>query len=217
VREDDTEPELLDDDFLALQEGAVIAMAVKDLPPLVWRTFPDEHVELSAGGTVATQIQDHEQDEEGEELFAFSHVTTGIELTEGRHYWEVELLSEKYMGSIYIGVSRPNLDLVGDYILSDCNDGWFIGGGSLWGNGEEGDDEAGGFKQGDRVGVLLDLNSGSLLFFKNGVQHSPGYAAGSVTGPVVAAVELVAEDHEVRLHAEVASPQAMRSEECVQE
>jgi hypothetical protein len=29
---------------------------------------------------------------------------------------------------------------------------------------------AGGYKQGDRVGVLLDLDEGSLLFFKNGVQ-----------------------------------------------
>jgi hypothetical protein len=25
--------------------------------------------------------------------------------------------------------------------------------------------------------VLLDLGDGSLRFFKNGVQHSPGYAA----------------------------------------
>jgi hypothetical protein len=56
------------------------------------------------------------------------------------------------------------------------------------------------------VGVLLDLNNGSLLFFKNGVQHGPGYAAGSVTGPVVAAVELGLADDAVRLHADVAFP-----------
>jgi hypothetical protein len=87
---------------------------------------------------VATEILTNAND--------FSHVTTGVELTEGRHYWEVELPLED-VGGIYIGVTRPNL-----------------------------------------VGVLLDLNNGSLLFFKNGVQHGPGYAAGSVTGPVVAAV-----------------------------
>jgi hypothetical protein len=52
VREDDAEPELLDDDLLALEEGAVVAMAVKE-SPLLWRTFPEEHVELSEGGTVA--------------------------------------------------------------------------------------------------------------------------------------------------------------------
>jgi hypothetical protein len=40
------------------------------------------------------------------------------------------------------------------------------------------------------VGMLLDLDSGSLRFFKNGVHHRPGYAAGSATGPVAAAVQM---------------------------
>jgi hypothetical protein len=122
VREDDAEPELLDDDFLALEEGAVVAMAVKELP-LLWRTFPEEYVELSEGGTVATQLKDHElsANEEGEEIYSYSHVTTRVELTEGRHYWEVELLSEN-MGGIFVGVARPNLDPVGDYLLSECTD-----------------------------------------------------------------------------------------------
>jgi hypothetical protein len=53
--------------------------------------------------------------------------------------------------------------------------------------------------QGDRVGVLLDLDNGLLRFFKNGVQHGPGYPAGSVTGPVVAAVQMVNKDSSVRL------------------
>jgi hypothetical protein len=41
------------------------------------------------------------------------------------------------------------------------------------------------------VGVLLDLDNGSLRFFKNGVQHGAGYPAGSVTGPVVHSVRLL--------------------------
>jgi hypothetical protein len=207
VREDDAEPELLDDDTLALDEGAVVAMAVKE-SPLVWRTFPDEYVKLSEDGRLATQLKEHitYQDEEGEEIYAFSHVTTGVELTEGRHYWEVEIPSEDM--SIYFGVSRPNLDPVGDYLLSDCTDGWFTatGSGGLYGSGKEDDDKAGSYNKGDRVGVLLDLNNGSLLFFKNGVQHGPGYAAGSVTGPVVVAVEMGYEGDKVRLHADVAFP-----------
>jgi hypothetical protein len=44
----------------------------------------------------------------------------------------------------------------------------------LYGNGKENSDGAGTCKQGDRVGMLLDLNNGSLRFFKNGVQHRPG-------------------------------------------
>jgi hypothetical protein len=207
VREDDAEPELLDDDSMALEEGALVAMAVKE-SPLLWRTFPDAYVELSEGGTVATQITDHDE-------IDFAHVTTGVEFTKGKHYWEVELLSENPPNSgntrtseIYVGVARPNLDPVGDYILSNCTDSWVIhmGDGYLFGNGDLYDDEAGGYKQGDRVGVLLDLNSGSLLFFKNGVQHGPGFPAGSVEGPVVAVVAFGIRSQAVRLHADVAFP-----------
>jgi hypothetical protein len=198
VREDDAEPELLDDDTMALEEGAVVAMAVKE-EPLGWRTFPEEYVKLSEGRTVATEILDNE--------FDYSHVTTGVELTEGRHYWEVELLSED-LNDIFVGVTRPNLDPVNNYVDGGGPDGWFIGviNVGLWGHDNIGKDPAGPYEQGDRVGVLLDLNNGSLLFFKNGVQHGPGYAAGSVTGPVVAAVELGATDEQVRLHADVAFP-----------
>ena len=71
--------------------------------------------------------------------------------------------------------------------------------GSLCGNGKQDDDAAGGYKKGDRVGVLLDLSDGSLRFFRNGVQHGPGYAAGSMTGPVVAAVQMFNINESVRL------------------
>jgi hypothetical protein len=174
-------------------------MAVRE-PPLVWRTFPEEYVKLSAGGTEATQIITNEDN--------YSHVTTGVELTEGRHFWEVEVLSGD-MGGIYIGVSSPNLYSVECYIEDVCTDGWFISTGyegALFGNGKQDDDKAGSYKQGDCVGVLLDLNNGSLLFFKNGIQHGPGYAAGSVTGPVVAAAEMDAEATLIRLHANAAFP-----------
>ena len=129
----------------------------------------------------------------------WSLTTTEIELTEGKHYWEVELLSENV--GIATGISRPNLDPTGCYISRGCTGGWFIhaGGGGLWGNGKENNDEADAYEQGDRVGVLLDLDNGSLRFFKNGVQHGPGYPAGSVTGPVVAAVHMVNKDTSVRL------------------
>jgi hypothetical protein len=200
VREDDAEPELLDDEDLQLEEGAVVAMAVKDAP-LLWRTFPEEVVELSEGGAVATQFKHNEGEED------YSHVTPGVELTEGRHYWEVELLSEN-MAYTYIGVTRPNLDPEGLYMYSEFTDGWFIriADGTLSGNGKLGEDAAGNCEQGDRVGMLLDLNNGSLLFFKNGVQNGPGYPAGSVSGPVVAAVELGVPGDAVRLHADVAFP-----------
>ena len=103
---------------------------------------------------------------------------------------------------ILIGISRPNLDPAGCYWGRQCTDGWFMhaGIGSLFGNGIGPSlDNAGGYEQGDRVGVLLDLGDGSLRFFRNDAQHGPGYAAGSVTGPVVAAVQMDISNESVRL------------------
>jgi hypothetical protein len=122
--------------------------------------------------------------------------TTEVELTEGKHYWEVELLSES-MSHVYIGISRPNLDPKGCRTDKECTDGWFVeaSDGDLYGNGKPRRHShrrrhAPG-NSGDRVGVLLDLDNGSLRFFKNGAAHGPGYEAGSVTGPVVAAVHMI--------------------------
>jgi hypothetical protein len=102
---------------------------------------------------------------------------------------------------VFIGISRPNLNPTGLYYHQNCTDGWFKNtwDGTLHGNGKEYDDRAAGYKHGDRVGVLLDLGDGSLRFFKNGAQHGSGYAAGSVTGPVVAAVQMYDRNESVRL------------------
>jgi hypothetical protein len=142
---------------------------------------------------VATQTTDEE----------WSLTTTETELTEGKPYWEVELLSENVANimNTFIGISRPNLNPTGSYYSRQCTDGWFIHAdyGTLFGNGKWHDNGAGGYKQGDRVGMLLDLDNGSLRFFKNGVEHGPGYPAGSVIGPVVAAVQMNFKDSSVRL------------------
>jgi hypothetical protein len=161
----------------------------------LWRTYAEDRF-----STVATQTHGGN----------WSLTTTGTELTEGKHYWEVELLSKK-MSNILIGISRPNLDPRGEYFLHECTDGWFIhaNGGTLYGNGKWADDEAGSYKQGDRVGVLLDLDNGSLRFCKNGVQHGPGYPAGSVTGPVEHAVQMLLEDASVRLLPNAEAPADM--------
>jgi hypothetical protein len=189
VREDDAEPELLDDESMLLGDGETVAMAVKE-PPLLWRTFPAGRITLSEDGAVAMLTMQSR----------FSLTTAGTELTEGRHYWEVELLSED-VTNILIGCSRSNLDPTQGYYKIDCTDCWFIecSIGGLWGNGKNYDDPAGPYTQGDRVGMLLDLNDGSLRFFENGVQHGPGYPAGSVTGPVVHAAQMLNVGASVRL------------------
>jgi hypothetical protein len=80
-------------------------------------------------------------------------------------------------------------------------DAWFINSctGALLGNGKYAEDVAGRYKQGDRVGILLDLDDGSLRFFKNGVEDGPGYPSGSVTGPLVHAMQTFCAITTVRL------------------
>jgi hypothetical protein len=193
VREDDAEPEPLDDDATELGDREIVAMAVKE-PPLVWRTFDEEKVALSEGGAVATKTDDNFNNHDS------TLVTSGVELTAGKHYWEMEILNDDE-GSTCFGVTRPNLDPDDDYSLTACTDGWFMlpADGSLWGNGKQNDEIAGIIDDGERVGVLLDLDEGLLRFFKNGVQHGPGYPAGSVTGPVVCAVQIYSTGTCVRL------------------
>jgi hypothetical protein len=186
VREDDAEPELLDEESMVLGDGDMVTMAVKEEAPLLWRTFAADRVTLSEDGAVAAKMYLRSRRSQQGKLDAL--VTSEVELTEGRHYWEVVSVS----GWVHVGVTRPNLDPTGDYTSRDCIDGWFMAtkNGALYGNGKySSDSRAYSSRSGDRFGVLLDLNDGSILFFKNGVQHGPGYPAGSVVGPVVHAVQ----------------------------
>jgi hypothetical protein len=196
VREEDDESELLDDDQ-SLGEGTVI-MVVKNAP-LRWRTFPED-AEVYEDGMVVTRASSLLTND-------YLHITSGNELTVGRHFWEVTLDDYKSVNcQSFIGVTRPNLEPKTKTPTVLSTDAWLIDnkGGFLWGNVKDEDDRAGPYSLGDRVGVLLDLDNGSLLFFKNGVQHGPGFPAGSLTGPVVAAVLL---SHMfLRLHADVPFP-----------
>jgi hypothetical protein len=162
-------------DVLGLGSGSVVFM----LHRLGWRW--DEcgsDIALSGEGLVATK-----SDKNG-----FQLVTGGSPMTEGRHYWEVELTcTAGYFGSL-IGAVRPGLDDGKDH--SDTNDAYYIHGasGALFGNGKEGDDEQGEFAKGDRIGVLLDLDVGWLRIYRNDKRCGPGFTEG-VTGPLVRAAQ----------------------------
>ena len=159
-------------------------------------------------------------------MVLWSLTSGNVELNKGKHYWEVVL---EYPGirAVHIGVSRPGLnprggdgDIHKPYAGNEVS--WLVCShtGSLYDNGERGVDAesrliydeggaavggsadvvtGGGYVQGDRVGMLLDLNDGSLCFFRNGEEHGEGYPAGTVTGPVVAAVRMSSCGSSVRL------------------
>ena len=143
-----------------------------------------------------------------------SAVFGGQQLTAGVHYMEVEVEGEMRragrMSSLFVGIARPGLDTADGktYHEKECMDGWFMKAisGKLSGNGKYKDDEAGGFEAGDRIGLLLDLDNHSLLFFKNGEKHGPGFGAGSVTGPVVLAMQLYWEGQSGRVVAGAVRP-----------
>jgi hypothetical protein len=123
------------------------------------------------------------QDQEGWQL-----VTGGPPMTEGRHYWEVELTWTDDRCFTMVGAVRPGLGHDKTHHLT--NDAYYIyaDSGGLYGNGKEGADLQGTFAMGDRIGVLLDLDAGWLRFYRNGKRCGPGYTEG-VTGPLLRAVQ----------------------------
>ena len=73
----------------------------------------------------------------------------------------------------FLGVCRPDADSRAWHGRRLHTTAWFMhaGTGSLWGNGKQFSNPAGGFNHGDRMGILLDLDDGSLRFFKYGVER----------------------------------------------
>jgi hypothetical protein len=164
---------------LGLGEGSVVFM----LQRLGWCwTEGGSVITLSEDGLVAT----NRVATEGWHL-----VTGGEPMTEGRHFWEVELTKWAPTDAfrLLIGAVRPGLDH--DEDQSKNNDAYFIDAsdGALEGNGKEEADQQGEFEEGDRIGVLLDLDAGWLRFYRNGKRCGPGHTEG-VTGPLVCAAQL---------------------------
>ena len=164
-------------DLLGLGEGSVVFMLFRQ----GWRwTACGSKMALSEDGLVATKTGAG---------YCWRLVTGGEPMTEGRHYWEVEITKWDAGYSCMIGAVRPGLDH--DKAHFNTNDAYLIdaGDGSLYGNDKYGDDKQGKFAEGDRVGVLLDLDAGWLRFYRNSKRCGPGFTEG-VTGPLVRAAQV---------------------------
>ena len=135
---------------------------------------------------------------------SYNSVTGGELMTDGRHYWEVEITAcEEYDSengaecNMIIGATRPGLDHtdgIKTWNASAGDTAYFMCGlsGNLWGGGKEGYREKyseGYFEQDERIGCLLDLDAGWMRFFRNGKLCGPGFESG-VTGPLVRTVGL---------------------------
>lgn len=185
-REDDDKPGELIDDAEALSYGDTIVMMVM---PTSWQKYPADLVTVSEGNQLVTQKVDGQ----------WSLVTLGERHINSKHYWEFALVG----GCLHVGVYGANTDLRGFSAYAPTtwciftSDGSLLGGGIFRGASRAfTPDECNskgfrtGYKSGDRIGVLLNLDDGSLLFFKNGVKHGPGFPAGSVKGPVTVGAQM---------------------------
>jgi hypothetical protein len=123
-----------------------------------------------------------------------------------KDYWEVTLTADPQGGSeVLIGVTRPGLDLE-EYHYNTDNAWYFFGpDGSLDGNGKSYSDPQGKIAVGDRIGVLLDWDAGSLRFYRNGQVYGPGFPSG-VTGPLVRTVEMCRQGQVVALNTAATLP-----------
>jgi hypothetical protein len=177
---------------------------------------------ISEDGLVATMgaqlANPHEPDDEeyneGFETEPCQVVTCGQPMTQGRHYWEVEYTTS---GGTYValfGAVRPGQDCEKTAAVEASNTARFMvmsdprdntvclfGNGKSWNAAElgcDGDDshiDEGKecvFKQGDRIGMLLDLDAGWLRFYRNDKRLRQEFASG-VTGPLLRCADLCRE------------------------
>jgi hypothetical protein len=135
-------------------------------------------------------------------------VTGGSAMTEGRHYWEVELTAGHH---ITVGAARPGLDH--DKNHAGTNDAYFISGfnGALYGNGKSYADPQGTFAEGDRIGVLLDLDAGWMRLYRNGERCGPGFTEG-VAGPLVRAAQTYRMDNKLTVLPAAVAPEGAGEE-----
>jgi hypothetical protein len=113
--------------------------------------------------------------------------TRGEPMTEGQHYWEIEITECSTDCFLYFGAVRPGQ--VHEKGHRFTNDAYYISGysGALCGCGKHHTDRL-KFKKGDRIGCLLDLDAGRLRYYRNGTVCGPGWEG--VVGPLLRAVEL---------------------------
>jgi hypothetical protein len=161
-----------------------------------------EDIRLSEGGSVATKGAD-----------GFSDCAAAIKavMRAGRHYAQFTVMSGMYA---FFGVIRPGWDVEGGldapHVDGHCFYTAYSGlrcpGSYRW----EAKQDA---KQGDRIGMLLDLDQGSMTVYKN--DERLGVMATGLRGEYSWAVALWSPGSTVRIEAAVA-PASPTAEELAQ-
>eukprot|EP01049_Picozoa_sp_SAG25_P018398 SAG25_NODE_5264_length_681_cov_0.888316_1_plen_156_part_00 len=125
----------------------------------------------ACAGTVATKDGSGSQ----------SAVCAEHPMAEGAHYVEMTLLEKGLLGA-YMGVVRQGFDAAGGEATYSSAEGWLLvtGGGHLLHAGKlsnwEGMPQVDEIKQGDVVGLLLDVGQRTLSVYLNGARRGRSIA-----------------------------------------
>ena len=110
----------------------------------------------------------------------------------GKHRMSLKLMEGKgndYLDHLF-GLVRDGAAWDKEHHTRANTDAWYMeSDGSLFGNGKDGNDEAGRINDGQIVSMEADLDKGTLRFWVDGKQHGPGFMSG-VTGRLRWAVSL---------------------------
>ena len=121
--------------------------------------------------------------------------TIGGSLADGIHCWEVQDTGGQ--NRVMVSVCRAGVNIAIADVLHNTQNAWVMYSidGALWGNGKSSTNAAGEFVTGGWLGMQLDLNAGTLAFFKNSSLHGPGHTG--VARPVKRCVEISSADTRV--------------------
>jgi len=155
------------------------------------------------------------------------HGACGELLSSGVHTWEVVINSGAITNSnrdMKIGVAQQGCDVEkGDH--HNKGKAWYLRthdaclyGGDMDLDDQEdmlvgknvGNKKGSFFRAGERVGVKLNCDDGSLCFFKNGEAFGIPFPAGTIKGPVVRAVELLMNGQSLTLTTDLELPYAKK-------
>ena len=118
-----------------------------------------------------------------------------IGFSTGSHYWEIDIISS-VSSYLFIGIAKTGVDLEG-FLGGDAHGWGYIGDGGIYHGRTKVKNYGSGYSAGDKIGVLLDCDAGSVSFYKNG--RGMGVALENLHGLFYPAISLYAKGQVVRI------------------
>ena len=157
-------------------------------------------VTLSENGALATSCADDD----------FRTAASGVVMRSGRHFVQFTVVEGDWM---YLGVVRPGWDVEGDGEEAQDGDGHCFYSTTSGMRFPDHSDSGGGYdwegrqsakEPGDRIGILLDLDQGSMTLYRNDDEKMGVMVAEGLTGPLCWAAATAYDRTSARIESAVA-------------